>query len=125
MPFNRRMRRKLKKSLYYASIAACVGSDEYYLEDHNIVCKVALECDDDRAEYYELMNKMRSKHKVDMIVGKLEEKFDELVKAFKKTIVNSQNSQYHVKFSVKCVVKIGKMMTAYCLFYGALSSSNK
>ena len=98
VPFNRRMRRKLKKSLYYASIAACVGSDEYYLEDHNIVCKVALECDDDRAEYYELMNKMRSKHKVDMIVGKLEEKFDELVKAFKK------NNCELAKFTIPCQI---------------------
>lgn len=98
MPFNRRMRRKLKKSLYYASIAACVGSDEYYLEDHNLVCKVALECDDDRAEYYELMNKMRSKHKVDMIVGKLEEKFDELVKAFK------QNNCELAKFTIPCQI---------------------
>lgn len=98
VPFNRRMRRKLKKSLYYASIAACVGSDEYYLEDHNLICKVALECDDDRAEYYELMNKMRSKHKVDMIVGKLEEKFDELVKAFKK------NNCELAKFTIPCQV---------------------
>lgn len=98
VPFNRRMRRKLKKSLYYASIAACVGSDEYYLENHNIVCKVALECDDDRAEYYELMNKMRSKHKVDMIVGKLEEKFDELVKAFKK------NNCELAKFTIPCQI---------------------
>lgn len=49
VPFNRRMRRKLKKSLYYASIAACIGSDEYYLEDHNLICKVALECDPNRA----------------------------------------------------------------------------
>ena len=98
VPFNRRMRRKLKKSLYYASIAACVGSDEYYLENHNIVCKVALECDDDRAEYYELMNQMRSKHKVDMIVGKLEEKFDELVKAFKK------NNCELAKFTIPCQI---------------------
>ena len=50
VPFEQRMHRKLKKTLYYASIAACVGSDEYYLEDHNLVCKVALECDPDRAE---------------------------------------------------------------------------
>ena len=96
MPFNRRMRRKLKKSLYYASIAACIGSDEYYLEDHNLICKVALECDPNRAEYYELMNQMRSKHKVDMIVGKLEEKFDELVKAFKK------NKCELAKFTIPC-----------------------
>lgn len=96
VPFNRRIRRKLKKPLYYASIAACVGSDEYYLEDHNLVCKVALECDPDRAEYYELMNQMRSKHKVDMIVGKLEEKFDELVKAFKK------NKCELAKFTIPC-----------------------
>lgn len=96
VPFNRRMRRKLKKHLYYASIAACVGSDEYYLENHNIVCKVALECDDDRAEYYELMNKMRSKHKVDMIVGKLEEKYDELVKSF------NDNACELAKFTIPC-----------------------
>lgn len=96
VPFNRRMRRKLKKSLYYASIAACIGSDEYYLEDHNLICKVALECDPNRAEYYELMNQMRSKHKVDMIVGKLEEKFDELVKAFKK------NKCELAKFTIPC-----------------------
>lgn len=96
VPFNRRMRRKLKKSLYYASIAACIGSDEYYLEDHNLICKVALECDQNRAEYYELMNQMRSKHKVDMIVGKLEEKFDELVKAFKK------NKCELAKFTIPC-----------------------
>lgn len=96
VPFNRRMRRKLKKSLYYASIAACIGSDEYYLEDHNLICKVALECDPNRAEYYELMNQMRSKHKVDMIVGKLEEKFDELVIAFKK------NKCELAKFTIPC-----------------------
>ncbi len=96
VPFNRRIRRKLKKSLYYASIAACIGSDEYYLEDHNLICKVALECDPNRAEYYELMNQMRSKHKVDMIVGKLEEKFDELVKAFKK------NKCELAKFTIPC-----------------------
>lgn len=96
VPFNRLMRRKLKKSLYYASIAACIGSDEYYLEDHNLICKVALECDPNRAEYYELMNQMRSKHKVDMIVGKLEEKFDELVKAFKK------NKCELAKFTIPC-----------------------
>lgn len=96
VPFNRRMRRKLKKSLYYASIAACIGSDEYYLEDHNLICKVALECDPNRAEYYELINQMRSKHKVDMIVGKLEEKFDELVKAFKK------NKCELAKFTIPC-----------------------
>ena len=96
VPFNCRMRRKLKKSLYYASIAACIGSDEYYLEDHNLICKVALECDPNRAEYYELMNQMRSKHKVDMIVGKLEEKFDELVKAFKK------NKCELAKFTIPC-----------------------
>jgi DNA (cytosine-5)-methyltransferase 1 len=96
VPFNRRMRRRLKKNLYYASVAACVGSDEYYLEQHGLVCKVALECDPKRAEYYELMNAMRSKHKVDMIVGKLEEKFDELVKAFKK------NKCELAKFTIPC-----------------------
>lgn len=84
VPFNRRMRRMLKKPLHYASIAACVGSDEYYLEQHGFVCKVALECDPIRAEYFELMHKMRSKHSLDMIVGKLEEKYNELVSAFKK-----------------------------------------
>lgn len=96
VPFNRRMRRRLKKAIRYASIAACVGSDEYYLEDHGFVCKVALECDKDRAEYFVLMNTMRSNNEVDMIVGKLEEKFDELVKAFKK------NKCELAKFTIPC-----------------------
>lgn len=96
VPFNRRMRRKLKKPLYYASIAACVGSDEYYLEDHGFVCKVAVESEPNRAEYFELMHKMRSKHSVNMIIGKLEEKFDELVIAFKK------NNCELAKFTIPC-----------------------
>ena len=96
IPFDKRKNRVLKKPIFYASIAACVGSDEYYLEQHGFVCKVALECDDDRAEYFELMHKMRSKHKVDMIVGKLEEKFDELVTSFKK------NNCELAKFTIPC-----------------------
>ena len=96
IPFNRRMRRKLKKPLYYASVAACVGSDEYYLEQHGFVCKIALEPDPDRADYFELMQKSRSKHDVHMIIGKLEEKFDELVEAYKK------NNCEMVKFTIPC-----------------------
>lgn len=98
VPFSKRQRRRLKKPLFYTSIAACVGSDEYYLEDHGFVCKVALECDPDRAKYFETIHKMRSKHDLNMIEGKLEDKYDELVEAFK----NSQSDL--VKCTIPCQV---------------------
>ena len=67
VPFINRKNRTLKKPIFYASIAACIGSDEYYLEDHGFVCKVALECDKDRAKYFESMHQNRSKHSLDMV----------------------------------------------------------
>lgn len=85
VPANERMNHKLKKPIAYTSIAACIGSDEYYLEKHGFICKVALECDPDRAKYFEAMHKMRSEEQLQMIVGKLEAKFDELVEAFKSS----------------------------------------
>lgn len=85
VPADKRMNRKLKKPIAYTSIAACIGSDEYYLEKHGFVCKVALECDSPRAKYFEDMHKMRSEQQLQMIVGKLEDKFDELVEAFKSS----------------------------------------
>ena len=84
VPFNRRMRRKLKKIIPYCSLFACIGTCEYYLEDHGFVCKVANEKDPKIAKYFVAMKKMRSKHDVNMIVGPFEEKYDEIVKAFKE-----------------------------------------
>ncbi len=84
VPFNRRMRRKLKKIIPYCSLFACIGTCEYYLEDHGFVCKVANEKDPKIAKYFVAMKKMRSKHDVNMIVGAFEEKYDEIVKAFKE-----------------------------------------
>lgn len=85
IPFSKRQHRRLKTPLFYTSIAACIGSDEYYLEDHGLVCKVALEPEPNRADYFTAMHKMRSKHDVKMIVGKLEDKYDELLTAFKES----------------------------------------
>ena len=85
IPFSKRANRTLKEPLFYTSIAACIGSDEYYLEDHGLVCKVALEPDPNRADYFTAMHKMRSKHDVKMIVDKLEDKYDELLTAFKES----------------------------------------
>ena len=84
VPFNRRMRRKLKKIIPYCSLFACIGTCEYYLEDHGFVCKVANEKYSRIADYFVAMKKMRSKHDVNMIVGAFEEKYDEIVKAFKE-----------------------------------------
>lgn len=98
VPFSMRQHRRLKKPLFYTSIAACVGSDEYYLEDHGFVCKVALECDPDRAKYFETIHKMRSKHDLNMIEGKLEDKYDELVEAFK----NSQSDLLKCTIPCQC-----------------------
>ena len=84
VPFNRRMRRKLKKIIPYCSLFACIGTCEYYLEDHGFVCKVANEKVPKIAKYFVAMKKMRSKHDVNMIVGPFEEKYDEIVKAFKE-----------------------------------------
>ena len=84
VPFNRRMRRKLKKIIPYCSLFACIGTCEYYLEDHGFVCKVANEKDPKIAKYFVAMKKMHSKHNVNMIVGPFEEKYDEIVKAFKE-----------------------------------------
>ena len=98
VPFSMRQHRRLKKPLFYTSIAACVGSDEYYLEDHGFVCKVALECDPNRAKYFETIHKMRSKHDLNMIEGKLEDKYDELVEAFK----NSQSDLLKCTIPCQC-----------------------
>lgn len=84
VPFNRRMHRKLKKIIPYCSLFACIGTCEYYLEDHGFVCKVANEKEPKIADYFVAMKKMRSKHDVNMIVGPFEEKYDEIVKAFKE-----------------------------------------
>lgn len=85
IPFDKQKNKKLKKHIYYCSLFSCIGTCEYYLEQHGFICKVANEKDPNYAKYYIAMNKKRSKHPVNMIVGDFREKFDEIVKAFKES----------------------------------------
>ena len=85
IPFDKQKNKKLKKHIYYCSLFSCIGTCEYYLEQHGFICKVANEKDPNYAKYYIAMNKKRSKHPVNMIIGDFREKFDEIVKAFKES----------------------------------------
>lgn len=55
--FNRLRHRKLKKIIPYCSLFACIGTCEYYLEDHGFVCKVANEKEQKIADYFVAMKK--------------------------------------------------------------------
>lgn len=63
----------------YCSLFSCIGSGEYYLENHGLKCLLANECDEERAKYFSAMYP-----DAEMIQGKIEDKYDELVKRFKE-----------------------------------------
>ena len=72
-------KRWVKEDLFYCSLFSCIGSGERYLAQHGFVCKVACECEPDRADYF-----LAQYPGVDMIKDDFTKNIDVLVEKFKK-----------------------------------------